>query len=46
MDKVVMHLSYRPRHYHVDIFVNKIFALEAQNILDFIITMHYYAYFS
>jgi hypothetical protein len=41
-----MHLSYWPRHDHFDVFINEIFALEAQNILNFIIGMDYCTYFS
>ncbi len=46
VDEVIMHLSYRSRHDHVNVFVNEVFALETQNILNFIITMNYYPYFS
>jgi hypothetical protein len=46
VNKVVMHLSYWPRHDHIDVSINEIFALEAQNILNFIINMDYSAYFS
>jgi hypothetical protein len=46
VNKVVMHLSYRPGHDHVDVSINEIFALKAQNILNFIINMDYSAYFS
>lgn len=46
VNEVIMHLSNRSRHDHVDIFVDEIFALESQNILNFIVDMHYGAYFS